>query len=85
MSIHVPILHNLADAFTPPRFTLFKKIVNKFTQGHNFLFKNLLWTFKWHVLMGAGITIVFASFNLLVPELIRMFMHFMHEHHSEKR
>ena len=49
------------------------------------MFKNLLWTYKWHILKGAGITIVFASFNLLVPELIRMFMHFMHEHHSEKK
>ena len=41
-------------------------------------------TFKFELLSGAIITIIFASLNLLVPELIKMFMHFMHEHHSER-
>jgi hypothetical protein len=29
-------------------------------------------------------TCIFVFFNLLMPELIRMFMHFMHGHHTEK-
>jgi hypothetical protein len=29
-------------------------------------------------------TCIFVFFNLLMPELIRMFMHFMHGQHSEK-
>ena len=57
----------LADAFSPPRFPLFKKIASKFKEGHRVLFKNILWTFKKEIFEGAVITIIFASFNLVVP------------------
>ncbi len=48
------------------------------------LFKNLIFTFLKDVIQGIIITLISASLNLLVPELIRQFMHFMREKHLEE-
>lgn len=37
------------------------------------------------IAVAVVVTLVYASLNLLVPELIRQFMHFMREKHLERR
>ena len=48
------------------------------------LFRNLIFTFLKDVVFGIVITLISASLNLLVPELIRQFMYFMKEKHLEE-
>jgi ABC-type multidrug transport system fused ATPase/permease subunit len=51
----------------------------------NQLFFNLLFTYLHEIVAAIVVTLVYASLNLLVPELIRQFMHFMREKHLERR
>jgi hypothetical protein len=37
------------------------------------------------IIVAVVVTLIYASLNLLVPELIRQFMHFMREKHLERR
>jgi hypothetical protein len=43
------------------------------------LFKNLLYTFKEEIMIGMVITFIFASLNLMVPQLIQSFMAVMNQ------
>ena len=72
------------EVFHAPRFTLFRKLHRKYKSGHNNLFKNILYTYRWEIIIGALVTCVFVFFNMLVPELIKMFLHYLHGHHTEK-
>lgn len=70
--------------FGSPRFPLFRKIIRRYRSGSNSLFKNIIYTYKWDLIAGGGICAIYVCFNMLLPELIRMFMHYLHGHHTEK-
>lgn len=48
------------------------------------LFVRCLMTFWKEVAIGAFITVFFACLNLLIPLMIKNFLHFMHEHHVDQ-
>lgn len=70
---------DIENKFSPPRFKLFNPLSNNY-KNHDggSLFKTIIWTFKFEVFVGAIITIMYACLNLTIPELVRMFMEFMH-------
>ena len=73
------------EYISAPRFELFKRIERLFhNKEEHSLFKNLIFTFLSEVIFGIIITLISASLNLLVPELIRQFMYFMKEKHLEE-
>lgn len=64
---------------------MFKRIERLYHEKEEYhLFKNLIFTFLGNVIQGIVITLISASLNLMVPELIRQFMHFMREKHMEE-
>ena len=72
--------------FSRPRFPLFRRIERLYhSKEKNQLFFNLIFTYFREIAAALTVTLVFASLNLLVPELIRQFMHFMREKHLQKR
>ena len=76
---------DVTHAFSSPHFPLFKKLTRKYKSGSNSLFKNIAYTYKWDIGVGAIVTVIYVCFNMLVPELIKMFLHFLHGHHTENR
>lgn len=44
------------------------------------LFLRIILTFFKEVIVGSLITIFFSSLNLLIPLMIKHFLHFMHSH-----
>lgn len=80
-----PPFHSEA-AFGKPRFALFRRIERLYhAKERNQLFLNLLFTYMGEIAVAVVVTLIYASLNLLVPELIRQFMHFMREKHLDRR
>lgn len=79
MARQVNIYNNTENKFSPPRFKLFKSLHNTYGKHDGVsLLKTIALTFRNEVLVGAIITVLYASLNLTIPELVKMFMEFMH-------
>lgn len=78
LSLRAYVPPQLEAAFGRPRFGLFRRIERLYhAKEKNQLFLNLLFTYLPEIVAAVVVTLVYASLNLLVPELIRQFMHFM--------
>jgi hypothetical protein len=84
----MPVILKLiqADGFSKPRFSLFSPLKKVFdSKEKHSLFKNILFTFQHDIIIGGIITIIGASLNLLIPELIRSFVEFMNAKNLTKQ
>lgn len=75
-----------SHCFPEPRFELFRPIPHYYTgSGDRYkLFKNILVGFRWEVAVGVLLTVVFASLNLLLSQIIKEFMEIMQQGEGER-
>ena len=66
---------------------MFKPIRRLFSSKNtsNSLFKNLLFTYKNEIIAGLVVTLIFASLNLLVPQVIKAFLTEMQGYGTKKK
>ncbi len=78
MSLNV-LLPNSEISFPTAHFQLFRPIPRHYTDEKDRfkLFKNTLLCFRWEISVGILFTVIYASLNLLLSQIIKEFMEVM--------